>query len=229
MYWQEETTHEQTGAADEIVDLGYRVNCRSLPLDHAHALSEAVCRVLPWLRDDERAGIHTIFGPGSQNGWYRPEETEGAVLHLSRRTRMSLRLPKDRVAQARALTGAALDVGGHRLEVGEATVRPLDGMSTIHARYVVSSEDDHEETFLAWVANELQGMDIRVRKVLCGKSHFLWTPDTRVFTRSVMVADLQKEESIRLQQRGLGPMRTLGCGLFVPHKGIAPVKNPADD
>jgi CRISPR-associated protein Cas6 len=229
MYWQEDTALEQTASADEIVDLNYRVNCRTLPLDHAYALSEAVCRVLPWLRDDERAGIHTIFGPGSQNGWYRPEETEGAILHVSRRTRMSLRLPKDRVAQARALTGAVLAVDGHRLEVGEATVRPLEGMPTIHARYVVSSEDDLEETFLAWVAGELQGMGIRVRKVLCGKSHFLRAPNARIFTRSVMVADLQKEESIRLQQRGLGPMRTLGCGVFVPHKGIAPVKRPADD
>lgn len=229
MYWQEDAAPEQTGLRDEIVDLSYRVNCRTLPLDHAHALSQAVCRVLPWLRGDERAGIHTIFGPGSQNGWYRPEEIGDAILHLSRRTRMVLRLPKDQVAQARALTGAVLDVAGHRLEVGEATARPLDGMPTLYARYVVSCEDDPEEIFLAWVAGQLQGMDIGVRKVLCGKSHFLQTPDARIFTRSVMVADLQKEESIRLQQRGLGPMRTLGCGLFIPHKGIAAVKKLAGD
>jgi len=229
MYWQEESVQNEEHQAGDIVDLSYRVSCRSLPLDHAYALSEAVCAVLPWLRDEERAGVHTIYGPGSQNGWYRPEETEDAVLHLSRRTRMTLRLPRERVEQARRLTGAVLDVAGHRLEVGEATLRPLDGLPTLLSRYVVSSEDDHEETFLNWMAEELKGMDIRVRKVLCGKTHYIHTPQGRLFTRSVMVADLSKEESLRLQRRGLGPERKLGCGLFAPQKGIAPVKKPGEE
>ncbi len=39
-----------------------------------------------------------------------------------------------------------------------------------------------------------------------------------------MVADLTVEESITLQQRGLGAGRKLGCGLFIPHKAIAAMK-----
>jgi len=39
-----------------------------------------------------------------------------------------------------------------------------------------------------------------------------------------MVADLEPEQSVRLQQIGIGPGRTIGCGLFIPHKGIAAVK-----
>jgi hypothetical protein len=38
-----------------------------------------------------------------------------------------------------------------------------------------------------------------------------------------MVASLTVAESIRLQQRGLGSNRLLGCGIFIPHKGIDPV------
>ena len=228
MYWQEETVSKETRPAGESVDLAYRVSCRMLPVDHAYALSEAVCDVLPWLREEREAGIHTIFGPGSQNGWYRPEETEDAILHLSRRTRMTLRLAKERVQEARALTGAVLHVEGHRLEVGEATVKPLQGMSTLHARYVVSAEDEPEERFLGRVADELRRMDIRLRKALCGKSHYVRIPQGRLFTRSLMVADLSREESLRLQQNGLGPERKLGCGLFVPHKGVGPVKKPRE-
>jgi hypothetical protein len=41
-----------------------------------------------------------------------------------------------------------------------------------------------------------------------------------------MVAELQAEQSVRLQQMGLGDGRTFGCGLFLPHKGIAAVKEP---
>jgi CRISPR/Cas system CSM-associated protein Csm4 (group 5 of RAMP superfamily) len=43
-----------------------------------------------------------------------------------------------------------------------------------------------------------------------------------------MLADLAVEESVRLQQRGLGPGRTLGCGLFLPHKDINEVRQVLD-
>jgi hypothetical protein len=38
-----------------------------------------------------------------------------------------------------------------------------------------------------------------------------------------MVAELRPEESITLQQRGIGEHQHLGCGLFIPHKGIREV------
>ena len=49
--------------------------------------------------------------------------------------------------------------------------------------------------------------------------------DGTLFTRALLVADLSPEESVKLQQLGLGKDRLLGCGLFVPHKGIDAVYN----
>jgi hypothetical protein len=40
-----------------------------------------------------------------------------------------------------------------------------------------------------------------------------------------MLADLTAEESLRLQQHGLGPGRYFGCGLFIPCKGIKTVRH----
>ncbi len=229
MYWHEDTPERQPAVGHQVVDLVFRVECKTLPLDHAYALSKALLESLPWLSDEDRAGIHVIYGPGSQNGWHRPEETDDAILHLSRRARMTLRLPPERVEDARALTGAKLDIGGHSMTVRDATEKPLDGLPTLFARYVVAPQKEDEETFVRWVAEELSAMGIRVRKILCGKSHYLRTSTGRMFTRSVMVADLSKDESLRLQQQGLGTGRKLGCGLFVPHKGIAPVKKAGED
>jgi len=229
MYWHEDTDETaQVVEAADIVDLAFRIDCRALPVDHAHALSQSLAEALPWLLAEEMAGMHIIHGAGSQNGWYRPEETEGAVLHLSRRTRMTLRLPRSRVEAARALTGTTLVVAEHPLAVGEATVKSLEGLPTLFSRYVVADEAQDEETFVHQVARQLMDMGIPVKKILCGKSHALNTPAQRLFTRSVMVADLSRQGSIRLQQEGLGPHRKMGCGLFVPHKGIAPVKKPDD-
>ncbi|MBT4668468.1 MAG: hypothetical protein HOC17_04305, partial [Candidatus Ruthia sp.] len=44
-----------------------------------------------------------------------------------------------------------------------------------------------------------------------------------IHTRSLMVADLRKAESVKLQEQGIGKHRLLGCGLFVPQKGIESV------
>jgi hypothetical protein len=69
-------------------------------------------------------------------------------------------------------------------------------------------------------------LDIPCRKMLAGITHTMKFPGGPVFTRSLMVAELAPEQSVRLQQVGLGEGRTIGCGLFLPHKGIKPVKEP---
>ncbi|MBV5275414.1 MAG: type I-MYXAN CRISPR-associated protein Cas6/Cmx6, partial [Lamprocystis purpurea] len=41
-----------------------------------------------------------------------------------------------------------------------------------------------------------------------------------ITTRSLLLAGLKPDESLRLQQQGLGLHRLMGCGIFIPHKGI---------
>lgn len=220
MYWEEDLDETSAGIPDAIVDLAFRIDCRTLPVDHAYRLSQAVQAALPWFAGESAAGLHLIHGADSGNGWYRPEGGSEDLLYLSRRTRFVLRLPRERVDDARALSGQVLDIDGHKLELGEASVRPLAHNTTIYARYVVGRAEDSEAEFLDRVAGELRAMGIRFKKVLCGRSHTLATPDGELFTRSVMLADLRLEDSIKLQQLGLGTNRKLGCGLFIPHKSL---------
>lgn len=225
MFWQEEKEEIPAFAVpDDIVDLSFAVGCKSLPMDHAYALSGALQQALPWLADEASVGLHLIHGAESGNGWYRPQDTEGAIIYLSRRTRMSLRLPKERIDAAAALRGAVLDVAGYPLEIGASTVKKLCTLPTLFARHVIADAGLSEQAFLEQVAAELRDLDIRVSKLLCGRSHDLHGPDGITHTRSVMIADLDPEESVRLQQEGIGPGRKIGCGLFIPHKGIKPVK-----
>lgn len=226
MFWNEDR-EEDSGykVPDDIVDLSFAIRCKSLPLDHAYALSQALHAALPWLADEAAAGIHLIHGAESGNGWYRPQETEGALLHLSRRTRMMLRVPKERIDAARELEGKVLDVAGFPLEIGDSTVKPLSVLSTLFARHVVMPQKDMSEAdFLAQAVDEISTLGISIRKILCGQAHDLRTPDGVIHTQSVMVADVEPEPAILLQQKGIGPGRKMGCGLFLPHKGVKPVK-----
>lgn len=222
MYWQDEDkSDERPAVPEEIVDVVYGIACRSLPVDHAWALEQALAAALPWLADEPQAGMHPVHVPEAGNGWMRSEEP-GALMFPSRRAHFWLRLPRARVSQALELAGRTLDVGGHRLEVQKASVRPLSAITTLIAHYVFS-EAPREADFLAWAHAELSALGVRPKKMLCGKERAIATPDGPRRTRSLLLADLKVEESVRVQSRGLGPYRRLGCGLFVPHKGIREV------
>lgn len=225
MFWQEDEDKDKLfQVPDDIVDINYRITARTLPLDHAYALSSALLSALPWLAEEASAGIHLIHGAESGNGWYRPEDVSNELLHLSRRARMTLRIPKSRIADAETLTGTTLEIDGHPLEVGESNIKKLSPLPTLFARYVKVEPGLSEADFLHWAAEQIKAMGIPVSKLMAGKSHAFNTPDGTLHTRSLMIADLEPESAVTLQQEGLGEDRKLGCGLFIPHKGIKPVK-----
>jgi len=219
MFWEDEKEEEVYRVPDDVVDLVFALESAALPVDHAYALSQAVRALLPWLGEEPGAGIHAIHGGESGNGWQRPDEAD-ALIHISRRTKLVLRLPKQRLEEAGSLSGARLDVAGHPLQVGKSAVRPLSAHTTVYARYVVDTADQGEEAFLARCLGELRDMGVQARKLVCGRARRIRTPEGELHARSLMIADVSLEEAVRLQQQGLGPARELGCGLFIPHKGI---------
>ena len=224
MRWEEASNHEATGYDADVIDVAFRLSARWLAVDHASALRDAVVRVLPWLVDEPTAGIHSIHGAASGNGWERPGRESGEVLALSRRTRLVLRVPVHRADRLDALGAQRLDVGGFELVTGTPRRRSLRPAAAVFARYVVDDGDvDDEERFLERITADLEARPIRVRKLLCGRSHRIGAGGDALTTRSVLIADLGRDESLAIQCRGIGPGRLLGCGLFVPHKDIGPV------
>lgn len=230
MFWNEDDTTEDPSVSEDVVDILFSIDCKRIPVDHAYLLSTAVQSALPWIAEEPLLGIHSIHVAGSQNGWERPEHGTDSLLMVSRRTKLTIRAPGSRAdALLSALPGLRLEVDGNPIKVGTGKVKPLSTETTIFARYVASGSESEpeipEERFLESAARTLREMDIKVRKALCGKTTPLQGPDGLIRTRSLMLSGLTKDESVRLQQLGLGPHRLMGCGIFIPHKGIDPVKN----
>ena len=227
MFWEEDKNeNEPYVVPDDVVDLVYRIKCRGIPLDHAYSFSTAILDRLPWLSEESQAGIHLIHGAESGNGWIRPQDGANELLHLSHRSRMTLRVPRHRLDDARALSGATLNIDGYQLAVGDASIKLFIALPTQFARYVVvpeGIEQEDEEAFMGYVVEQLAALDIKVRKMLCGRTHSIYQPGGNLYTRSVMLADLEVEEAVKLQQEGIGEHKKTGCGLFIPHKGIKAV------
>ena len=211
---------------EQIVDAVFAIACRCLPVDHAYALQQAIQEALPWFAAEPGAGLHTIHGAASASGWMRPEGAD-ALLQLSHRARLALRLPAHRAQEAAALVGHTLQVAGWPLRVEKMALRPLSRITTLFSRCVVLAADD-EAAFVDAATEELGALGIRAQRMVCGRVTPVATPERTYQARSLMLAGLTLEQSLLLQRSGLGAGRKFGCGLFIPHKDIADLRSRSD-
>lgn len=225
MYWNEDKKSEEYQIPDNILDLSFTIKCKCLPLEHMQALFEALSKVMPWLKDDQFAGIHPINGAESGNGWVRSNDPN-ELIYLSRRQKMTLRIPKEYLGEAENLVGQTINVAGHDIELGKTSTKMLSDLPTTFCRAIMIESRMDEDDFLRWAFDELKKLDIIVNKMMAGKESVVLLPDgNERITRSLMVAELEKEESVRLQQHGMGEGRKLGCGIFMPQKDIKAVNS----
>ena len=223
MPWLEPDAAISEAAAGPVTDLSFAIRCRSLPVDHARDLADAVAKKLPWIHQESRVAIHSIRVAESANGWQRPDGEGDGVLQLSRRTRMILRLSSHLVERASELCGCTLDLGDYRIKVGETKQKPLTAATTLLAHAVVVDPDEEETRFTNRLVSELNELPIVVPKMLCGRQYRIRGAAETLTVCSVLLADLSPTDSIHLQQQGIGDHQLLGCGIFVPHKGISAV------
>ena len=196
---------------NEMVDRVFPLACRSLPRDHALGLAQALGAALPWLGAEPGVGVHPVklVAGDEPRAW------------LSNRARLLLRVPRRQVQAFGALAGQTLDVAGHALLLGAPHVRELLPHATLYA-YGVAAAGDDELVFMEAVARELEALQVRAQRV-CGKRRRIAAPGCDVDCFSLMLHGLTPEHSLRLQNRGVGGHRLLGCGVFVPHKSAAAV------
>ena len=228
MFWHEDKRPEQPfQVPDDVFDLVFRLSGKSIDIDHAHALAEAL-RELLGEETCSRIGVHGIGLASSGNGWNRPEEID-AELPLSQRARLVIRVPRELGDEVTRISNRRLSLGRQQVEVGDSAIRPLSSLGTLYARAISCDREQPEGDFLQQVAAELQATGIEVSRMLCGRCGEIRIGRDRLFTRALLVADLKPGESVRLQQQGVGGDRLLGCGLFVPHKEIDAVYEAQDN
>jgi CRISPR-associated protein Cas6 len=209
-----------TEASDATIDMHFALVGSQVMTDYALPLWHALRANLPWLVDEPTAGVHPLAGVSAG------ESGSGTVLHLGRRTRLILRLPRSRERDAHTLCGTRLDLGGE-VVVGAAVPHPLRAAATQYSPFVALSCGD-EASFVAECQSRLAGIDVSCA-VLCGRVQAKrgeldeGGADATLHGYSVLLYGLSAEAAQRIQSHGLGLARKLGCGLFVPHKAVAAV------
>jgi CRISPR-associated protein Cas6 len=202
-----------SATGDTMVDIVFPVRGDSVARDHRRALAGAIEACLPWLRDDAGAGVHRL----------NVSAGAGPRALLSGRTCLTLRLARERIADAARLEGASLDLGDSSLQVGSPQVRELRPWGTLYAHVVDASAAADEIDFLAAVQADLQRLGVACRPI-CGRLQLL--PGDGLRGYGLMLDGLGADDARTVLEAGVGAHRRLGCGLFVPHKSAAAVGAP---
>lgn len=222
--WQEPSAIEPPKAT--MTDVVFRIDCAKLPVDHATSLANAICEIAPLIDECSSAGIHPVHVAGSQNGWERPDRVDEFLL-LSKRTRLRIRVNVELASTLISLlSGVTLDVSGSPMHILSGQSRTLFSTSTLYCRYAffeALDNTENESMFLQSIIDQCEQMNFSPTKVLCGKQHRVSTNNGQRLTRSVLFAEVPAEQSLTLQQTGLGDGRTMGCGLLIPYKDTGAV------
>lgn len=187
------------------VDLAFRLTGATIPVDHGYALYAAISQFLPDLHADKDIGIHPVRGRYVGDG----------SLYLTSVSRLTIRLPDDRIRDVLKLAGKGLDVDGHRLRVGVSETRALRPTAALYSRLATIKGFMEVEPFLTAARRQLESLGVDAGLVV-GERRTLRVKDKQVVGFEVFARDLDAEASLRLQEAGLGGRRHMGCGMFVP-------------
>lgn len=205
-----------------VVDLSFPLTGASVPRDHGYALYAAITTHIPTLHEADWFGVHPIGGRAADD----------AIL-LGRGAELRLRLPADHIPDVLPLAGARLDVGGAHVRLGAPSIWPLTPRSALDARVVllkltqpptrpnaalardVLDNDAFAERYRAELERQLAALEVSATLELCGR-RTVTIRGKRLIGYSVRLTGLEADASLRVQERGLGGRRALGCGLFRP-------------
>ncbi|AKQ70368.1 CRISPR-associated protein, Cas6-related [Myxococcus hansupus] len=141
------------------------------------------------------------------------------LLYLGRGT-LRLRCPVDAVGTLLPLVSAPLEVAGRRLSLGAPSLYALEPVPVLSARLVTFKHAMDEASFVVAVTRALETFGVEA-SLKVGRRRIVCIAGKKVVGFALELHGLSAEHSLRVQERGLGGRRHMGCGLFLPPGRVA--------
>lgn len=209
------TTSASPNSSDELepfVELKFPVTGKYLPADHNYGLYAGFVHLIPELRQQKTVSILTIPGVGDK---------QGKIL-LTEQSCLRIRLPISRIPLVYQLAGKRFCVGKHEIQIGIPQATSLRPAPKMKARIVTIKGYQEPESFLEAVKRQLNELEISGRVIIPldrDGNYIRKTIKIQRFTVvgfTVQISELTEENSVKLQEIGVGGKRHMGCGFFLP-------------
>lgn len=212
---QQNTTPTSAPSVDTFpyVVVHFPAQGRQLPADHGHTLYSAIIGELPALRGASWLGIELLSGVS----W-----REDIIVLPTRGASLRLRIPADRYGYVLPLAGRRLDIAGHPVYLGIPAARPLQPARSLYARVVTIEGFDEPEPLLDAARSQIDALGLKADLELPideqgrFRRHIIKIPGRSATGYSLAAHGLSDDDSLRLQNVGIGEHRAMGCGIFNP-------------
>jgi CRISPR-associated protein Cas6 len=190
------------------VDIAFALLAQQpIPADHGYVLYGALSRTVPLLHSSNGIGVHPIRG----------QQIGDRRLSVTSRSRLVLRVDTENISAVLPLAGKQLDVAGARLHVGVPQVWALQPSTALRSRMVTTKNCQEQSRFELELRRQLDDLLVSPEVIVTiPKRRTLRIKDKEVVGYEVILEGLTAEESLAVQQVGLGGRRHMGCGVFVP-------------
>jgi len=221
------------------VELSFPVRGTPLPADNGYIVYQAVARAVPWVGEQAQVGLAILPIQGNPHHGF---------LDLTSVSRLAFRLAAGDVPMLSPLAGRCLVFGNVTLILGQPAQVDLRPTSSLASAFVVAEGCRHSDEVQDWLVRQFRALDIgavpelrlkrfkeqSVTTARYGTScpyvrRFRQVGESSVVGWEVQVRGLTPEESLRLQETGIGPGRRYGCGVFVPDTGARVRPAPRHD
>ena len=180
---------------------------KPIPEDHGFSIYSAISRILPELHQMKDYGILPICGIQIGNG----------TIALTENSRLTIRIDSERIGEILPLAGKSIGLGQTFLQIGVPTVHPLIPSKSLRCRLATIKGFMERDEFIKAVRRQLDTLEISSSVTIEARTpRTLLIHDKRVVGFELFLYDLNAEESIQVQENGIGGRRKMGCGLFLP-------------
>jgi len=200
-----------------FVDLLFPAHGETIATDHSYPLYGALSQVVPSFHEaNSDIRFSPITGMCGERG----------LLRLNEWSCLRVRLPDEAIRTVLPLAGKKLDVAGALVRLGPPTVQMLTPATTVESWLVTFKHGEEPDLFLTTARAKLAELGIAGKSAIRAfesgprtgqpRRRVVRVKGQKIIGYALVVSELSAEESIRLQEKGLGGRTRMGCGFFQP-------------
>lgn len=209
------------------IDVSFRLFGDCIPVDHGYHMYSSISKVLPEIHGDEEIALHPVSGVMAGN----------RKMKLNNKSCLRIRLPSHKLKSILPIAGKEFDISGHKIRTGFPVTHNLVSSARLYSRLVTIKGFMEPDSFIEAVQRQAHSLGVSGRFSLITqfekaslnsdgdkgtKSPFLRRTlrirDKEIAGYALSVSELTAEESIILQEKGIGGRRRFGCGVFIPDR-----------
>ncbi|MHC5777597.1 type I-MYXAN CRISPR-associated protein Cas6/Cmx6 [Nostoc sp.] len=203
--------------SEDYLDLTFKLRGAPIPLDNGYLTYAALSRICPPLHELKSIGIHPIAGIPTRNN----------LLELTAQSRLKIRIYHQQIPLIYPyLAGQAFHIGQNFYQLDIPDYKPLISSESVYSRLVIIKGFQDSNNFIEAVQRQLDNLGIQGKIKLLTRQD--GTPQRRQLTINkegkqfkirgfgVKISELNPEDSLILQEQGIGGKRKMMCGIFVP-------------